>query len=185
MVRFLSQHEFARPRERIEARFRERFQLKLAIAIREIRKHEEAEPIANRLVKRRKNARFICIARMPLKQFFRLFAPISPEIRMQEINHRPKMPPLFHIHLEYISQIVERRRSMPKQSLLLDRRRLRVALRDDESPKRRAMLARNLLPNFFAVVVPKSDAAICVRLSQKNSPAIFGHAHVAKRRPAL
>jgi len=37
------------------------------------------------------------------------FAPLGRrgQIRMQQIHHRPQMPPFFHVHLKQISQIVE------------------------------------------------------------------------------
>ena len=45
------------------------------------------------------------------------------------------------------------------------------------------MFARNLLPHRLAQIIPKADAPIRLRLGQKNSPAIFRHAHESIRGP--
>src|SRR5262249_45342494 len=72
-----------------------------------------------------------------------------------------------------------------EKALLLNRSGFGVTLRDDEAAQGRAVLARNLLPDRLAVVVTEADAAIFFRVGKKNSPAIFRHAHVAERGPAL
>src|SRR5580658_3615535 len=47
------------------------------------------------------------------------------------------------------------------------------------------MLAGNLLPGGLAEIIAEADAPIVLRIREKNSPAIFGHAHVAECRPAF
>ena len=77
------QHELAGPRERIETRLRQRFELKLPIAIREVREHEEAQPIRDRFVERAQDARMIDASRVTREQLFGFFAAVAPEIAVQ------------------------------------------------------------------------------------------------------
>src|SRR5438874_4232070 len=68
--------------------------------------------------------------------------------------------------------------------LLFDRRRLGVALRDDDAPQIAAMLARHFLPRGLAQMIAEVDLAIFFRRREKNSPAIFRHLHVVEVRPS-
>ncbi len=61
-------------------------------------------------------------------------APISAEIFVQEIDHRPETPAFFDIHLEQVSQVVERRRRLAQMPLLLHGGRLGIALDYDQAP---------------------------------------------------
>ena len=106
-MRFLGEHEARRPRERIEARLGERAQLVFAVAIGEIREHEEREPIGGLLVERAQDPRVVGIARASREQRFGLLAAVAAEIRMQQIHHRPQVSAFFHVHLKQVAQIVE------------------------------------------------------------------------------
>ena len=105
--------------------------MKLAVAIREVGKHVETEPVADGLVESAEDARFVGIAGVALQQLFRFFAAIAAEMRVQQINHGPKVPAFFDVHLKNIAQIVQRRRGMAEQPLLLYGSGLGVALRDN------------------------------------------------------
>src|SRR5690606_20603446 len=61
----------------------------------------------------------------------------------------------------------------------------RVALRDDEPPQRRAMLARDLLPGLLALVGAERDTPVGLGLGEEDAPAVLGHLHVVEMRPAL
>src|SRR5688572_6571120 len=74
---------------------------------------------------------------------------------------------------------------MPEQALLLDRRGLGVALRDDEAAQRRAVFARYLLPHRLAHLVAEADFALGLLIGQEDAPAVIGHLHRAVSRPAL
>ena len=185
VMRFFGEHEAAGARKRIEARFRQALQLEFSVAVGEIGEHVEAEPVANGLVEGAQNARLIRIAGMALEQFFGFFAAIAAKIGMKQIDHGPEMPAFFDVDLKKISQIVERRRGVAEQPLLLDRSRLGVTLGDNQAAQIRAMLAGHLLPGRRAEIVAEADAPVVLRIGEKYSPAIFGHAHVAKRRPAF
>jgi hypothetical protein len=70
-------------------------------------------------------------------------------------------------------------------ALLLYRRRLGVALGDDQPPQRAAVFAGHFLPCAVALVRTEVDPALRVTLGEKDAPAILGHLHVTKVRPAL
>src|SRR5215469_17456678 len=65
MMRLLCQHETARPRQRIETRFRKRGQLELTIAIGEEREHEERQPVASLLIERSQDTGIVLGSRAP------------------------------------------------------------------------------------------------------------------------
>ena len=159
-MRFFRQHEFAGARKRIETRFGQRLQLEFSVAVGEVREHVKAEPVADGLVERAKNARLVGVAGVALEQLFGFFAAIAPEVRVQQIHHRPQVAAFFDVHLKQIAQIVERRRGVAEHALLLDGGRFGVALRDDQAAQRGAMFAGNLLPDRLAEVVAETDAAI-------------------------
>src|SRR4029453_13993664 len=70
-------------------------------------------------------------------------------------------------------------------ALLLDRRGLGVALRDDEASQVRAILARHFLPRGFALVLAEIHLSLRLRRRQENAPSIVLHLHVIEMRPAL
>ena len=45
---------------------------------------------------------------------------IATEVPVQQVNHRPKMPAFFNIHLKQIAQVVKRRTTATQSALLLD-----------------------------------------------------------------
>src|SRR5712692_10394197 len=74
---------------------------------------------------------------------------------------------------------------MPEQALLLDRRRLGVALRHDQAAQCRAVLAGNLLPRRLAHGVAEADLALGDRVGEKDPPAVIWHSDFSIMRPAL
>ena len=67
--------------ERIEARSRPARQLELAVAIGEVREHEERQPVGRRLVERAEDARVVGVARAALEQRLGLLAAVAAEVR--------------------------------------------------------------------------------------------------------
>src|SRR5258708_10712223 len=118
MMRFLGQHELTGARQRVEAALGQALELELAVAVGEIGEHEEAEPVAHRLVEGAEDARLVGVAGMAAQQLLRLLAPFAAEIGVQEIDHRPEMAALLDIDLEEVAQIVKRRAAMAQQALL-------------------------------------------------------------------
>jgi hypothetical protein len=90
----------------------------------------------------------------------------------------------FHVDLEQVAQVVERRRGQAQVALLLHRCRLGVALRDDDAAQVGAVFARHVLPGRLALVLAEVNPAIGVRRVQEDAPAIVGHLHVLEVRPA-
>ena len=70
-------------------------------------------------------------------------------------------------------------------ALLLNRRRLGVALRDDDAAQIGAVFAGHVLPGLFAFVVAKVNRAIGFALVQENAPTVIAHLHMTELRPAL
>src|SRR5206468_12629612 len=95
--------------------------------------HEEVEPVVDRLVERLENPRLVAVAALAFEQFLGLVAAVAAEVRVKEIDHRPEMTAFLDVHLKKIPQIVEARAALAEQALLLDARRLRIALRDDQA----------------------------------------------------
>ena len=172
-------------RQRIEARFGERAELVLAVAIGEEREHEERQPVGRLFVERAEDPRIVGVARAALEQRFGLLAAVAAEIRVQQIHHRPQMAPFLDVDLEQVAQVVERRAGEPEMALLLDRRRLGVALRDDEAPQVRPVLAGHFLPRGLALVRAEIDLAPGLGRREEDAPAIVGHLDVIEVRPAL
>ena len=84
VVRLLDQHEAAGARQRIEARFGQRRELVLAVAVGEIGEHEERQPVRRLLVEGAQDARLVDVARMALQQHLRLLSPVAAEIGVQQ-----------------------------------------------------------------------------------------------------
>jgi hypothetical protein len=92
---------------------------------------------------------------------------------------------LLDVDLEEISEVVERRAGLAEPALLLDRRRLRVALRDDDAAQGVAELARHLLVGGRSVVVAEADARVRVGRLQEDAPAVLRHLDVVEVRPPV
>ena len=133
VVRLLGQHEAAGARERIEGRLGERQQLIFAVAVRERREHHEREPVVDRLVERLQDARLVGIAGATLQQHLGFLAAVAAEVGVEQIDHRPQMAAFLDVHLEKVSQIVERRAGPAEAALLLDRGGLGIALRHHQA----------------------------------------------------
>jgi len=89
----------------------------------------------------------------------------------------------LHVHLEKVAHVVERRRGKRQTALLFHRARLGVALRHDQAAQFIAMLAGNFLPALGSDVITEVDVPLAFDGSEKNSPAVFGHAHVVVHGP--
>ena len=151
VMRFLGQHEFGGARQRIESRFSQGGQLELAVAVREEREHVERQPVAGPLIECREDARIVRIPRAPLQQSFGFLSPVAAEVAMQQVHHRPQMPPFLDIDLEQIAQVVKRRAGGAEQFLLLHGSRFGIALGYDDSPERGSIFAGNILPGRLAL----------------------------------
>ena len=185
VVGLLLEHEVARPRQRVEARLAQRGQLVLAVAVGEVGEHEERQPVRRRLVEGPEDARLVGVAGVALEHLVRLVAAVAPEVAVQQVHHRPQVPALLDVDLEQVAHVVEARRGEAQGALLLDRRRLGVALDDEEAAQVGPVLARDLLPHRLALVLAEGDAAIGVRLGEEDAPAVVGHVDVAEVGPAL
>ena len=184
VMRFFGEHEPGGAGERVERGFGERAQLELAVAIGEEREHEERQPVGRLLVERAEDARIVLVARAALQQRLGFLAAVTAEVAMQQVHHRPQMPPFLDVDLEQVAQVVLRRRRCAQVALLLDRGRLGVALGDDDPPEVGAVLARDFLPGRLALVLAKGDAPVGIGRIQEDAPAIVGHLHVVEMRPA-
>ena len=109
VMRFLSQHELTRARQGLESRFSQSRKLILAIAIREHSERIEIQPVVARLIESLEDARLVGIAAATFEQSIGFVAAIAAKVSVQQVNHRPKMPALFNVHLKQIAQVVERR----------------------------------------------------------------------------
>ena len=163
----------------------ERQQLRLAVAVGEHREHEEVEPVLDRLVERVEDARLVLVPAAPLEQLLGLVAPVAAEVGVEQVDHRPEVAAFLDVHLEQVAQVVEARAERAEHALLLDARRLGVALRDDEAAQRVAELARDVLPHRLALEVAEADASVRLRLGEEDAPAVVGHLHVVEVRPAV
>ncbi len=185
VVRFFGQHETGGSRQRIEGAFRQRKQLRLPIAIGEHREREEIEPGLDGRVERLEHPRLVAVAALPLEQLLGLVAAVAAEVRVEQIDHRPEVTALFDVHLKQVPKVVQARTMMAEHPLLLDARRLGIALRDDEAAELVAELARHLLPCGLALELAEVDPAIGRRLREEDPPAVVGQLHVLEVRPAL
>src|ERR1044072_986948 len=162
MMCLLCQHELTGAGKRFKSRFGKRAQLIFAITVGEHGKAVKVEPVITRLIKGLENSRFIRIATAPLEKIFSLFASITPEIFMQEIDHSPKVATLFDIDLKEISQVIKRRTGVSELTLLFNRGRFGVALSNDDAAKRIAKFTRDFLVGWFTKVVAKADDRVRV-----------------------
>ncbi len=187
MVCFLRQHEAARARKGIEARFRQGAKLEFAVPVGKKRKHIERKPVRCGLVKRAENARIIGISGTAREQCFSFLAAVPAEIAVQQVDHSPQVTPLFHVHLKNVPQVVQRRTRHPQHLLLFDRSGFRITLplRNDDSPQYRAIFTRDFLPGWLTLVNAEIHQALFVARLQENAPAVFRHFHIVKLRPAV
>jgi hypothetical protein len=137
------------------------------------------------LIERFEDARFVRIAAAALEQRIGFIAAIAPKVRVQKVNHRPKMPALFNVHLKQISQVVKRRSRVTELALLLNGGRFSVALSHNDAAQGIAKLAGHFLVNWLAIVVAEANLRVRLRRLKKNAPAILRHLHVIEMRPAL
>ena len=185
VMRLLGQHEAAGARQRVEGRFGERRELVLAVAVGEEGEHEERQPVGRLLVERGQDPRVVGVARAALEQRLGFLAPVAAEVGVQQIHHGPQVAAFLDVDLEQVAQVVERRAGESEVALLLDRRRLGVALGDDDAAQGRAVLARHVLPRGVALVHAEVDLAVRLRRGEEDAPAVVGHPHVVVVRPAL
>ena len=109
VVRLFGQHEAAGARERVEAALGQAGQLVLAVPVGEVGEHQVAQPVGRLLVEGPQDARPVAIARAPLQHGLRLLAPVAAEVGVEQVHHGPEVPPLLHVDLEEVAQVVERR----------------------------------------------------------------------------
>src|ERR1700730_6705114 len=95
------------------------------------------------------------------------------------------MAALFDVHLKQVAHVVKRGACVAQEPLLLNRRRLGIALRDDDAAPGVAKLARHFLINRLAVVVAEAYFGIRLSRLEKDAPTIVGHFHVIEIGPAL
>jgi hypothetical protein len=156
VVRFLGQHEAAGARQRIEAGLRQRLELHLAVAVGEEGEHEEDSQSGVASLKAPSMRGAVGIARAARSRP-RPLRGRRAEILVQQIDHRPEMAAFLDVHLEQVAHVVERRRGLAEMALLLDRRRLGVALDHDQAAQHGAVLARHFLPGRLALVLAEGD----------------------------
>ena len=112
-------------------------------------------------------------------------APLAAEVGVQQVHHRPQVPPLLDVHLEQVSQVVQARRGSAQVALLLHRGGLGIALDDDQPLQVGAVLAGQLLPGRFALVLAERDAPGGIALGEEDAPAVVVHGDVPEVRPPL
>ncbi len=183
--RFLGQHEAAGARQRVEARLRQRLELHLAVAVGEEREHVERQPVRRLLVEGAQHARRVVTAGAAPQELLSLLAAVAPEVLLEQIDHRPQVPPLLDVHLEQVAHVVERRRSLAQVPLLLDRRGLGVALDHDQAAQHGAVLAGDLLPRRLALVRAERDGATLDLRREQDAPPVLRHLDVVEHRPVV
>ena len=185
VVGLLGQHEAAGAGQGIEARFGEGQQLELAVAVGEVREHEEGQPVWRLFVEGLQDAWLVRVARVAFQHGLRLLAPVAPEMGVQQVDHGPQMAAFLDVDLEQVAQIVKGGADLAEQALLLDRGGLGVALGDDEAAQIGAVFAGHLLPGRLPLVHAEVDLAAFLGRRQENAPAVVRHAHVVVVGPAL
>ena len=125
------------------------------------------------------------VAGAALQQLVGLLPAVLTEVGVQQVHHRPEVAAFLHVDLEQVAHVVERRRGVREQALLLDGRGLGVRLRDDQSTQPVAVLAGHLLPGGLTEVVTEADLAVVLVRGQEDAPAVVGHLHVVEVRPAV
>ena len=184
-MRLFGQHESAGARQRVKARLREAFQLHLAIAVSEIGKHEERQPIRRLFVEGTQHPWRFVRTRRPAQQVICLFTTIFAEILEQQINHRPEVAAFLDIDLKEVAHVVKRRRGQAKEALLFYRPRLGIALNHDQALEHVAVLARHVVPYVFARMFTAGDLALLNLWREEHTPAVFRHADIVELGPTL
>jgi hypothetical protein len=185
VVRFLAQHETTRSRQGIKAAFSERAELKLPVAVGEVREHEECEPVTRGFVECAENPRRVHASRVPHQELLGLLASFATEEGMEQVDHRPEMAALLDVDLEQIAQVIQARRRESEQTLLLDRSRLGVSLNHEQTLESGTIFARHLLPRRRPHVLAKRDAPIGFPVSEEDPPAILLKRDVAEMSPSI
>ena len=106
VVGFFREHEPAGAGQRIETRLSQGRQLVLSVAVGEIGEHQVGKPVRCLLIERPQDARAVDVARMPLQQRVGLLPPVAAEIGVKQVDHRPQVPPFFHVDLEQVAKVV-------------------------------------------------------------------------------
>src|SRR5882724_1294118 len=182
---FLREHELAGARQRLETGFGKRRKLILAVAISKHREAEKIEPIIAGLVEGLEDSRLVGIPAAALEQRVGFIATVPSKVALQQVDHRPQVATLFDVYLKQVSQIVERRASLAKLTLLLDRGWFGVALGHDNAAQRVAKFTRHFLVSRLSVVVTETDLCISLGGFKKNAPAIVRHLHEIKVGPTV
>src|ERR1700694_2937872 len=94
------------------------------------------------------------------------------------------MAAFLDLDLEQIAQIVERGRGLAEMALLLDGRRLGIALDHDQPAQHGAMLARDFLPGRLAKMLAERNDAVFLLRRQQDAPAIIRHLDIVELGPA-
>ena len=137
----------------------------------------EVQPVVAGFVEGLEDARPVHIPAGPLQQGVGLFPSVAPEVRVKQIDHGPEVPPLLHVDLKQIPQVVEAGRGSAELALLLHAGRLGVSLGHDEPPEVGPEFAGHPLPHGTAGQVSEADAAVLHRWGQEDPPAVLGHPH--------
>ncbi len=111
-------------------------------------------------VERAEDARVVDVARVPLEHLVGLVAAVAAEVAVQQVHHRPEVAALFDVDLEEVAHVVQARCGEAQVALLLHRRRLGVALHDDQPAEVGPVLAGHLLPDRFAQFVAERDSPV-------------------------
>jgi hypothetical protein len=159
--------------------------LELPVTIGEVGEQEEREPVRCALVERAQDAGLVGVAGMTLEHLVGFVATVATEVAVQQVHHRPQVPTFLDVHLEQVAHVVQAGRGEAQAALLLDRRRLGVALHDDQAAQVGAVLAGHLLPHVGTFVIAEGDPAIRLGVGKEHAPAILGHRHVTEVRPTL
>jgi hypothetical protein len=104
---------------------------------------------------------------------------------VQQVDHRPEVAAFLDVDLEQVAQVVHARTALAEQPLLLDARRFRVALSDNQAAQLVAELAGNFVPHRLTEEITEADPAVVHRIGEKDAPAIFRQLHVLEMRPPL
>ena len=185
VVGLLLEHELTRPGQRVERALLQRAELVLAVPVGEVREHVERQPVRGLLVERAEDAGRVLAARVAVQQLLGLIPPFAAEVGLQQVDHGPQVPPLLHVDLEQVAQVVQGRRGGAQVALLLYAGRLGVALDDQQPLQVGAVLARDLLPGGLAPVLAEGDAPAGVALGQEDAPPVVLHGHVPEVGPAF
>ena len=185
VVRLLLEHELAGPAQRVEGAFLQRAELVLAVPVGEVGEHEERQPVRGLLVEGAQDARRVEAARVAVQQFLRLLPALAAEVGVQQVDHRPQVPPFLDVHLEQVAQVVQARRGGAQVALLLHRGGLGVALDHDQPLQLGPVLPRHLGPYRLALVLAEPGRAARVPFGQEDPPPVLRHGHVTELRPAV